>query len=341
MPYLGKNEHIHTMHDALRRGDEIGNLLVQFPEREPAKRAVPSTTMDHLSLDNRSARGANGNGMTPTQAGTAEAPDRVIRQQLARILQSSTFIHSDKLSRFLRFVVEHVLNGNQGCLKEYVIGAEVYDRKPPYHPSLDSIVRTEARRLRGKLKEYYEDEGKEDPVYIYLRPGRYIPVFQSREELIGAESRTEPELLLSEIAPSITVSVFPFKDTSGNMVSSSYARGITDELAYALMLADGCTVVSPSTMAGLCFQEQSLVGAMDRVQAQMAYEGSVRADGTHLRVTARIVDASGLQLWVKRIDVEVDSETSFAIEEQIAVVLSAGFSTLFDPSRSPSVLPGT
>ena len=30
--------------------------------------------------------------------------------------------------------------------------AEVYDRKPPYHPSQDSIVRTEARRLRTKLK---------------------------------------------------------------------------------------------------------------------------------------------------------------------------------------------
>ncbi len=45
-------------------------------------------------------------------------------------------------------------------LKEYVIGTEVYDRKPPYHPSQDSIVRTEARRLRAKLKEYYESEGK-------------------------------------------------------------------------------------------------------------------------------------------------------------------------------------
>ena len=26
----------------------------------------------------------------------------------------------------------------------------------PYHPNMDSIVRSEARRLRSKLKEYYE-----------------------------------------------------------------------------------------------------------------------------------------------------------------------------------------
>jgi hypothetical protein len=64
-----------------------------------------------------------------------------------------------------------------------VIGAELYDRKPPYHPSQDSIVRTEARRLRSKLKEYYESEGSADPVLIYFRPGSYVPVFRLREGL--------------------------------------------------------------------------------------------------------------------------------------------------------------
>jgi hypothetical protein len=52
--------------------------------------------------------------------------------------------------------------GQQSCspgadiLKEYLIGTEVYDRKAPYHPSTDSIVRSEARRLRNKLKQYHE-----------------------------------------------------------------------------------------------------------------------------------------------------------------------------------------
>ena len=108
-----------------------------------------------------------------------------IQRQLARMLQSRMFVHSERLSRFLRFIVEHVIGGNQDYLKEYVIGSEVYDRRPPYHPSQDSIVRTEARRLRGKLKEYYETEGKDDPIYVYLRPGNYIPVLQFKEALAG------------------------------------------------------------------------------------------------------------------------------------------------------------
>jgi hypothetical protein len=92
--------------------------------------------------------------------------DQEIRAELARIVQSSPFVHSDRLARFLRFTIETAIAGSGDSLKEYVIGVEVYDRKPPYHPSQDSIVRTEARRLRSKLKEYYETEGKTDPVFI-------------------------------------------------------------------------------------------------------------------------------------------------------------------------------
>jgi hypothetical protein len=105
-----------------------------------------------------------------------------IREQLLRLLDSSIFMHSHRLSRFLRFTIETTLAGQGEILKEYLIGTEVYDRKPPYHPSSDSIVRSEARRLRNKLKQYYESVGKEDSVFIYYRPGGYAPVFRLRRK---------------------------------------------------------------------------------------------------------------------------------------------------------------
>ena len=106
----------------------------------------------------------------------SNVPERAIREQLSRMLDSAIFVHSHRLSRFLRFTVETTLAGQAEILKEYVIGTEVYDRKPPYHPSTDSIVRSEARRLRNKLKQYYESDGKNDAVFIYYRPGGYVPV---------------------------------------------------------------------------------------------------------------------------------------------------------------------
>ena len=96
---------------------------------------------------------------------------QLVREEVERILGSSIFAQSDRLARFLRFTVDNALAGKSAALKEYLIGTEVYDRKPPYHPSVDSIVRSEARRLRNKLRQYYESVGKDDPVFIYYRTG--------------------------------------------------------------------------------------------------------------------------------------------------------------------------
>lgn len=104
--------------------------------------------------------------------------DEAIREELARMLESPIFAQSDRLARFLRFTVEATLAGKGETLKEYSIGTEVYDRKPPYHPSSDSIVRSEARRLRNKLRQYYESVGKDDPILIYYRTGSYVPAFR-------------------------------------------------------------------------------------------------------------------------------------------------------------------
>jgi hypothetical protein len=116
--------------------------------------------------------------------------EQAIREELSRILQSSVFAQSDRLGRFLRFTVETTLAGEAETLKEYVIGTEVYERNSSYHPSEDSIVRSEARRLRGKLKDYYESVGKDDPVLIHYRPGSYVPAFRPRPSEGGEYTST-------------------------------------------------------------------------------------------------------------------------------------------------------
>jgi len=264
-------------------------------------------------------------GVTNDAAKGIPPPNDVVLQQLDRILRSKTFVQSEKLCRFLRFVVEHVIIGNPNCLKEYLVGVEVYDRKPPYDPSQDSIVRTEARRLRNKLKEYYGGEGKEDPVYIYLRPGSYIPAFQSRDDLAGEPALAESQAELPPSSSSVLAAVMPFMDISGNPESARFARGIPDELAYLLMRNESCTVISPLLTAGSPAVGFDVAATMKRLGAQIAFEGSARVEGTILRVTARIVDATGVQVWVERIDVEIGKKTPFAIEEDIAKALLVGF----------------
>lgn len=83
-----------------------------------------------------------------------------VREQLEKILRWESFARAGRLSRFLRFAVEQVLENPVPVLKEYVIAVEVFDKPKDFDPRLDPIVRVEARRLRARLREYYESEGK-------------------------------------------------------------------------------------------------------------------------------------------------------------------------------------
>jgi Tol biopolymer transport system component len=103
------------------------------------------------------------------------------RRQLELVLASPGFIRNERMSRFLRFLAERHLEGSDSQLKESVIAVEVFGRKPDHDPSQDSIVRTEAGRLRARLAEYYVGAGKEDGVVIELPKGGYIPVFRLRD----------------------------------------------------------------------------------------------------------------------------------------------------------------
>lgn len=82
------------------------------------------------------------------------------------------------MSRFLRFLVERHVEGSDDQLKESVIAVEVFGRKTDHDPSRDSIVRTEAGRLRARLAEYYVAEGKDDGIVIELPKGGYTPALR-------------------------------------------------------------------------------------------------------------------------------------------------------------------
>ena len=106
------------------------------------------------------------------------------RRQLELVLESKLFARSEQLSRLLRFLVERHVEGRDGEIKESVIGVEVFGRKPDYNPKFDPIVRTEARRLRARLCEYYQDGGSRDSVRIDLPKGGYVPVIRPATQVV-------------------------------------------------------------------------------------------------------------------------------------------------------------
>ena len=119
--------------------------------------------------------------LAPNVPGVPDDHDSIWRA-VDRIRNSSTMSGCNRLVQLLRFVVGSTLKGEAVYLKETTIGVAVFGRSPDYDPKVDTIVRSQAWRLRAKLKKYYSSEGMEDPVVIDLPLGHYVPVFSVRPE---------------------------------------------------------------------------------------------------------------------------------------------------------------
>jgi hypothetical protein len=100
-----------------------------------------------------------------------------VREELDRVLMSHEFRASKRSQDFLRYVVEHTLNGQSGLLKERNIGIDVFGRPASYDPSDDATVRVKAGEVRKRLGLYYSSEGARDPIRIELPSGTYVPEF--------------------------------------------------------------------------------------------------------------------------------------------------------------------
>ena len=116
---------------------------------------------------------------------TAPAPSRrddlpaaAVRAELAHILASDLFSRSERLSAFLKFVVEQTLDGHGDQLKEQVLATELYGKGTDFSTAADPIVRVDARRLRDKLREYYASAPHHE-VVISIPKGSYTPAFEA------------------------------------------------------------------------------------------------------------------------------------------------------------------
>lgn len=124
------------------------------------------------------------NRALPGQSGLKAAPDAPASSEvwnaLDRIGKSRTLRRAEKLIHLLNFLVETTLSGNAHYLKETTVGVSVFGRSPDYDPKTDTIVRSQAWRLRAKLRDYYATEGANDSVIIDIAKGQYAATFSLR-----------------------------------------------------------------------------------------------------------------------------------------------------------------
>src|SRR6266853_654803 len=173
-----------------------------------------------------------------------------VREHVKEIVEGAAFKGSQRSAQFLRYIVDQAIAGHFECLKERVIGVELFRRSPSYDTGDDAIVRVTASDVRRRLLQHYGKYGNTSEFRIQLPLGSYIPE-------ITRESSHAPKLGLSEsVAPhngngenhshSVTVAhdllaVPPIRDTA---ISAVLTSDVTSErnrtklqvLAFGLIL---------------------------------------------------------------------------------------------------------
>jgi TolB-like protein len=254
-------------------------------------------------------------------------PEADVRAELERILASKGFASAGRLSRLLRYVVDKTIAGEANQLKEYAVGVEVFDRDASYDPRLDSIVRVEAGRLRGRLEEYYAGDGASSAIRISLPRGGYVAHFSPASPVapdapphprtsapaslvawpltvglvcavaamvvwLGGWNRTPPTT-----GPSVAVLAFdqylPSSDDAA--LAAQFTASVTTELARLGTVG----VASHTGAMQFAGKRRSLQEIADTLKVEYVVEAEVEREPNGVLVALRLVDvATNRKFWV-------------------------------------------
>lgn len=244
-------------------------------------------------------------GDAATVHGLAPEP---VRRQLER-LRAAAFNGSEKLFRFLEFVVEEALAGRAETLKELVIGTELYGAGVDYDPRIDSAVRVEARRLRRKLETYYAGPGRDDTVIIAIPIGGYAPSI-----LVRREASRPVTLDRAPRTPQLVLAVLPFTALCSH--EKAFAAGVTDEIIHAAERQADFRVAPRAIMFQFLECRFSLDEVALHAGSDLVLHGTIRRVHEVRRVSVELSGPCGQVLWSDRIDIV--GEGDLQIQERMA-----------------------
>jgi hypothetical protein len=115
-------------------------------------------------------------------------------QLVQRIVSSHAFQKSARMRELLQHITERAIRGHGYELTEQHIGERLFHKPSGYSPLEDSSVRVHARQLRLKLHEYFNEDGRNEPMVVEIPKGSYVPIFRpvSSHAPAGSESHALP-----------------------------------------------------------------------------------------------------------------------------------------------------
>ena len=243
--------------------------------------------------------------------------EQAIQEQLNRILDHHEFQATEKLRHFLRFIVEETLAGRSRQLKGFTIATEVYGRDETFDPEHDPVVRIQAGRLRRALERYYLVAGGDDPVYISIPKGAYVPVFTRVTPASSPGAAAQADVYATGgVRQWPSVLICPFRNMTGDAELTHLGPGLATELCIELSRYQEIRV--------MMLREGLYGGRSVDSYPLFTIDGNIRADQTTVKVTVQLFESgSGEQLWVESFTSGTDLHDMIAFEEHAANIIAA------------------
>jgi tetratricopeptide (TPR) repeat protein len=221
------------------------------------------------------------------------SPDS-IRQELQRVLDSEVFRSSPLLGKFLEFVVQESLAGNDNQLKEYTIGKQVLGKNGNYDPRHDASVRIHAVRLRKLLKEYYQGEGSSAPLQIAVPKGTYRPAFLNAST--GGKGWKEKQGAVNGAStgdtPEDVICILPFSAPGQDMPATTDPHVFCELLSSKLSLFQDITVIPYKDTQESMRQGTPVLQLATQLGATYYITGSFHYEKGVFHISCQLFDAS-------------------------------------------------
>jgi TolB-like protein/DNA-binding winged helix-turn-helix (wHTH) protein len=115
-----------------------------------------------------------------------------------------------------------------------------------------------------------------------------------------------------------SIAVLPFVDMSTTKDQEYFSDGFAEQLINDLAKVSGLKVVGRSSSFQFRGKNADLRDVGRKLGVDNVLEGSVRREGTHVRITAELIKADdGFQLWSQTYDREIND--IFAVQDEIAM----------------------
>jgi len=220
--------------------------------------------------------------------------------------------------------MRYLLNAALACFPVALVFSWFYD------VSFGGIVRTrpageeETTELALKRSDYLVLAG------LLVVAGTIL--FSSLDRVVQSAGQVPVEETAKEKPPH-SIAVLPFDNLDTNPDTGYFSDGVSEEILHRLASIRKLKVIGRTSSFAFGDADMGLEQISDILGVRYLLSGSIRRDGDQVRLTARLLDASGYQVWSESFDGELTGIFKFQSEiaEKVASEITRELVVLKSP----------